>query len=533
MLECSVNNSDKIPFWYKESVLYVVYPDAFTGKSKFGFDNLTDHLPVLKKMGIGAVHVLPFLESPMLDAGFDVSDYTAVSVTLGGNQALDKFLQSAKQHNLRIFMDLVVNHISIEHEWYCKAMQGSEKHRNYFIHSTKKPVLLGIESDKTGKWAKYKLGRRVLRSRIIFLENGDELLHWTHGDDGNWYYHTFYPHQIDLNWTNPDVYKEFAEIIKYWASKGMNFRIDAAPFVGKSLTGIMKESSSESHIVVKKLHAIAKEIDPECTFLLEACQPIQKVKKYFGSDLEPESELAYNFPLMHAMWAAIMAQDNKYIWDALKKTQTIPAGAQWVTFLRNHDELSLEYASDKVRNVVYASLVDKSLAFRGEYGVAGRTASFLKNNLKRILMSHLLLASLNGSPAIVYGDEYGKVTNKRLIKIDTRDSNRGVLTEKAQESHKAKRILEGITSIFAARSSYSWIATAKPTRLRVSKGIFGVCYSNSTEVLYIYINLNSKFKKQSIKIANSKVVLTVNGSKISNNIVSLPAYSGIWLSEKL
>lgn len=515
--------------WYRQAILYVVYPDSFREGKRADLYTLSNHLEYIKSLGVNAVHILPFLDSPMLDAGFDVRDYTKVRESLGGKNALNKLVSTAEKLNLQLFMDLVVNHVSKQHEWYKKAVGGEEKYRNYFIHSTKEPKLLGLDNNNSGTWAKYQLGRRKLRSRVIFAENGSKLPHWIRGEDGNWYYHTFYAHQIDLNWTNPDVHQEFGDVIKHWASKGFNFRVDAVPYVGKSLTGIMKESGSQSHEVVRSLHEEAQKINKDCVFLLEACQPISKIKLYFGQEGSNESELAYNFALMQAMWAAITQEKSGYIWKAMKRTMNVPSHAQWVTFLRNHDELSLEYASPEVRKLIYQSLMDRSLPFRGEFGVAGRTASFLKGNVKRIKMVHLLLASLPGLPAVIYGDEYGKLTNKRYVKIDTRDSNRGKLTERELARRRANDIRSDMANIFQARAELGQIIARYPTRVYPQvRGVFMAEYTNEDKTLLVVINL-TRHKKKIARQKAQEEIITINGGKVVNGHIVLPAYAGVWI----
>lgn len=518
--------------WYKSANIYVVYPDAFKDGDPGNFLTLSKNLTYISSMGFNAIHVLPFLKSPMLDGGFDVSDYTKVRKKLGGNEGLDGFLKKAKRLKLRIFMDLVINHVSFKHDWFQKALKGDSYYRNFFIHSTKKPRLLKVAEDKKGKWATYRLGRRNLRSRIIFYSNDKVLPHWIEGGDGFWYYHTFYPHQIDLNWTNPEVYKAFFRIIEFWGKKGLNFRIDAAPFAGKKLTGILEEGSHESHEIVRKLHRFCKSVNEDSVFLVEACQPIAKTRKYFGSGKSKESELAYNFGIMRALWSSLLTSEPVHIWRAVTKTDHIPKHAQWVTFLRNHDELSLEYANPKQRSLIYKSLLKDGVGFRGEFGLAGRTASFLHNDAKRIILAHFLLASINGVPAVVYGDEIGKGTDKRSLRIDPRDVNRGHITKHTLEGLRARRISRQLAKIFTCRLKFGEVAFVDAKRIfKHHKSIFAASYRLNGKKLTVIANLSSK--KKVIGLPNGgkiKCVLGVNGGKIKNNSALLPTHAGVWLT---
>jgi len=514
--------------WYKRMNLYVVYADAFRNGKRGDFFSLAKNLEYIKGTGFDVIHVLPFLESPMQDAGFDVSDFFKVRRRLGGNEGFEAFLSEVKRLKMRVFMDLVVNHVSVEHEWFKKAVSGDEYYRNFFIHTPVKPELIKVEDDRWGKWARYKLNRREVRSRIIFLNQNGELPHWFRGEDGFWYYHTFYKHQIDLNWTNPDVVKAFEEIISFWGGKGMSFRIDAAPFAGKSLSNI-REGQMGSHKVVRELREMVKRVNKEGVLLIEACQPMYKMRKYFGNDQQPEAELAYNFELMRGLWATLVSRKGSYIWQALKRTSDIPGHAQWVSFLRNHDELSLEYAQPKVRRLVYDSLVGNGVEFRGEYGLAGRTASFLKKDPHKIVLAHFLLASVNGACAVVYGDEVGKVTNKRYIKIDARDGNRGWLSETELGSKKAKLVRDELAKIFTTRLKYPELAMIKPVRCnRGKRNWLGLQYEGEKRVIEVLVNLGRRKRVVSMD-RNKKLVLGVNGAERIEDKIVLPAYSGVWL----
>jgi len=169
--------------WYKRMNLYVVYADAFRNGKRGDFFSLAKNLEYIKETGFDAIHVLPFLESPMQDAGFDVSDFFRVRKRLGGNEGFEVFLREVGRLKMKVFMDLVVNHVSMEHEWFKKAVSGDEYYRNFFIHTPVQPKLIEVEDDRWGKWARYRLNRRELRSRIIFLNQNGELPHWFRGED--------------------------------------------------------------------------------------------------------------------------------------------------------------------------------------------------------------------------------------------------------------------------------------------------------------------------------------------------------------
>lgn len=221
--------------WYKSARLYVVYPDSFRVDTKQDLTTLKEQLPRIHQLGCIAIHILPFLKSPLFDAGFDIADYHLVRDDLGGNVAFDDLLGKAKHLGIRVFIDLVLNHTSNDHPWYLQAVQGSEFHRQLYTHSLLKPELINTYTDQDGKWATYRLSNKEVPIRIIFPEQAGPIPHWEEGMDGYWYYHTFYPHQLDVDWNNPSVFIEYAKVFTYWAQKGVNFRLDAIPFIAKDI----------------------------------------------------------------------------------------------------------------------------------------------------------------------------------------------------------------------------------------------------------------------------------------------------------
>lgn len=518
-------------FWYKNIVLYITYADSFIENGKADFNTLTNKIKYIKNLGCNAIHVLPFLKSPLVDAGFDVSDYINVRHDLGGNNAFEKFLKKCKKNKITVFADLVLNHVSQEHDWFKRAIDGNKYYQNFFIHAKSKPKLLSKYKNNSGVWAKYLLGDNVVKIKIIFPEQAGELPHWIY-KNGYFYYHTFYPHQIDVDWNNPDVFIEFSKIVNHWAKKGLSFRIDAVPFIGKNIYRDLLENTKNTYLIVEALNLIVKNVNPKGVFLVESTQPIKIIKKYLK-----DSELAYNFHLTNAMWATIVSKDKKYLEQTIKSTSNIPKNNQWITFLRNHDQLMPGFLGEKIKKMLIKNLSKNSLSFNKGTELSGRTASFLDDNPKKIIMAHFLLASLPGSPAIYYGDEISKLNDldymkkqtmmkRKLLKDETladdsRDVGRGQISE--NEIKKGKMIYAVIGKIFPLRSKYEF-SINKITMIKNDKEIFS---AKSGKVI-IYINLGNKTKTISMKKKYAKLH-AINNAKFVKDKLILPEYSGIWL----
>lgn len=431
--------------WYKNMNLYVVYAGLLKSGRKPAFESLIDHLPRIKELGSNAVHILPFLESPMLYKGFDVSDFLKARSDLGSIRDLQRFRKAADEQGLRVFMDLVFNHVSDQHEWFKKAQSGEKKYQDYFIHTSTKPKFLRTYHKDAAVWAEYEINGKKRAINVAFPEGAGEIPHWRQAEDGNWYYHTYYPHQLDLNWKNPEVMVECAQVLMYWASFGFNFRLDAIPFIGKSAYKETDKDHEKTFAIIAALKAIAREINPECVFLVETYESLDTVLEYFGTSNREQAEMSYNFHLCTYLWVSLVTQDANLLWDKWKEMQDIPHYGEWLNFLRNHDELSLAYLPDELKDKVSSELLERGASFREGFGIAGRTYSLLGNNERRFLLAYFLLYSLQGGTVLVYGDEIGKknVPLSELTdaeKTDSRNINRGVVWKSDFSTAKAKRI---------------------------------------------------------------------------------------------
>jgi len=490
----------------KDIRMYVTYPDAFCDNGRCTLRELTEQLVRIKKFHFNTLHILPFLQSPMIDMGFDVSDYYTVREELGGNEALDGLLDEAKKLGIDVFMDLVLNHTSRNHEWFQKAVAGEEKFQNYYLHWPTKPELVRRYSDEGKVIADYLLDGVAYSARVIFPEQAGELPHFIEGADGNWYYHTFYPHQPDLDWRNPEVFAEMAAVVLHWAKKGLHFRFDAIPFVGKDLPTQTTESSDTTHMILTLLKLIVTQNYPACRFLVEASQPIHLVKNYFGSPEKPEADLAYNFRLTQGLWGSLLGENADWIWEALEETMIKPP-ACWVTFLRNHDELTLSHSNSALKQEVVSHLNEEALKFTRGNAVYGRTFDLLNKDKNRLIMAYCLLFAVPGFPAVIYGDEFAKendtafmlqqLTQKQnktadtQIKADWREINRGTVAIDTTNANSA--VMDTFEKVLAVRENYSLIGTSMPERINlINKSVFGCYYSTPKGKLAIWINLSRK-----------------------------------------
>ena len=452
--------------WYKNEIIYMFYVDQFgviSDEKKNTFKDTALMLDYLEDLGVTTLYMLPFADSPMKDAGFDVKDPQNIRRDLGGMVEFSEFIKAAKKRGFKIKSDLVLNHFSDDHEWFKKLQEGDESYLDYFIYRTTMPEYKRYQDEKLGTIIEYDEGNGVVsKRRLIFPENCKTNYREVTVNNKKYYlYHTFYPFQLDINWQNPKVLYYVLETISYWANLGIDiFRMDAIPYLSKDI-GTNAENQPKTHAIIRLLSAYIQMTAPSSVIQVEACQSPKDILHYFGKDREveikidedtktlkrtSEAQIAYHFPYMPAIWASLITGDKKYFIDAYKNTPSIPKTATWGMFLRVHDELTLEMVSPEVRELVFENLVNKGASFRKGFGVAGRMANFLDKNPNRIEQAFSILLSLPGIPIIYYGDEVGAANNFEHAKksallrakdklnllsvFDSRDINRGNVAQK-------------------------------------------------------------------------------------------------------
>lgn len=201
--------------WWKEAVAYQIYPKSFYDSNGDGIGDLRgiiEKLDYLVDLGINIIWISPFFKSPMVDNGYDISDYYAVDPIFGSNADLEELIEAASQRGIKLLFDLVVNHCSDQHEWFQKAIADpNSKERDYFVIR---------KADQLTNW------------RSIF---GGSV--WTKlpGSEDEYYMHVFAKEQPDLNWENPELRQEIYKMINYWLDKGIGgFRVDAIVYLKKN-----------------------------------------------------------------------------------------------------------------------------------------------------------------------------------------------------------------------------------------------------------------------------------------------------------
>jgi len=491
--------------WYKKAVIYSLYVDLYAGD----FKNLSLKINYLKDLGVNTIWLLPVLNSPLMDQGFDISDYYKIREDLGTNEDFKNFLDIAHQNGIKVIFDIAINHTSSEHPWFKSAKSSKDSpYRDYYIWSE--------------NTEKYKDARLLFKGMV----NSN----WEYNEETkDYYFHRFYPFQPDLNYKNPQVLIEMIRILVFWKKMGVDgFRMDAAPFLWKE-EGTNCENLPQTHKILKIFRLALDYIQEGSILVAEANLRPNDVVEYFGDG--DECHAGYHFPLMPKFFLTVAEKDYSHILEALKPENTpeIPDSCRWFTFLRCHDELTLEFVSEEERikmNNYY--LKDPLWTFREGEGIAGRLYELMDKDVRKVLLSFSMLFTTEGSPIIYYGDElalendydfYNKMVEKTGFK-DSRFLNRGpinweyVENKLKDENSKEYTVYNEIKKMLNVRNEYIEFFEAKGVIIPVKdKSLYVVKKRVKDKMLWAFHNLTNEDKKVELKkegysiLDNNKVEL--------------------------
>ncbi|GGT10719.1 MULTISPECIES: glycoside hydrolase family 13 protein [Streptomyces] len=376
-----------LPGWWREAVIYQVYPRSFADSNGDGMGDLEgirSRLPYLKELGVDAVWLSPFYASPQADAGYDVADYRAIDPMFGTLHDADAVIRDAHELGLRIIVDLVPNHCSDQHDWFKQAVRegaGSRLRERFHF--------------RPGKGEDGELPPNDWES--IF--GGPA---WTRVPDGEWYLHLFAPEQPDFNWEHPAVQDEFRSILRFWLDLGADgFRVDVAhglvkapglPDIGSGdqlkLLGndIMPFFDQDGvHEIYRSWRRILDEYEGDRVLVAEAWTPtVERTALYVRPD---EMHQAFNFQYLTADWNA--GELRKVIDGSLAAMRPVGAPTTWV--LSNHDVTrhATRFANPPGLGTQLREQGDRELG------------------LRRARAATLLMLALPGSAYVYQGEELG------------------------------------------------------------------------------------------------------------------------------
>ncbi|MEM6522348.1 MAG: maltose alpha-D-glucosyltransferase [Bacteroidota bacterium] len=382
------NNS----LWFKDAVIYEIHLRAFFDSNEDGigdFPGLLKKLDYLDDLGVNTLWLLPFFPSPLKDDGYDVTNYVDIHPDYGTLVDFKKFLKRAHELDMRVIIELALNHTSDQHPWFqqSRKSRNGSKWRNFYVWN-----------DEPNKFEE---------ARVIFSDY--EKSNWSWDPVAKAYYwHRFYHHMPDLNYDSPDVQLEITKVVDFWLKMGVDgLRLASVPYLFER-EGTNCENLPETHEFLKKLRKHVDKKHPESILLAEANLWPEEAASYFGEG--NECHMAVHYPLMPRLFMAMHTEDNHPIVDIIDQTPAAPENGQWALFLRNHDSVGLEMVTEEEKDYLYKAYATDPNT-KHNIGIHRRLAPMLDNDRRKIELMYTLLFSLPGSPIIYYGDEIGMGDN--------------------------------------------------------------------------------------------------------------------------
>lgn len=315
--------------WWRSAVVYQIYPRSFRDTSGNGIGDLRgviDGLGHIARLGVDAIWLSPVFRSPMVDHGYDVSDYCDIDPLFGSLSDFDELVEKAHDRDLRVILDWVPNHTSDQHPWFLESRSSRDNpRRDWYFWRDSDP------DTPPNNW-------------VRAFPFGDPA--WSYDDTtGAWFLHLFSPEQPDLNWSNPDVRAALHDTLRFWLARGVDgFRMDVIHNIGKDpalpdlpddiavipATALIDEPAT--HDYLREMRALLDEYPSRPVMLGEVyLLDTAQVAPYYGDG--DELHLSFNFSPMFSFWDADMWRQNIATTEEL-----ISAAGNWPTWvLSNHD----------------------------------------------------------------------------------------------------------------------------------------------------------------------------------------------------
>ncbi|MER7779105.1 glycoside hydrolase family 13 protein [Streptomyces sp. NPDC096191] len=392
--------SSKDPNWWRQAVIYQVYPRSFADADGDGLGDLrgiTQRLTHLAALGVDALWLSPFYPSELADGGYDVDDYRDVDPRLGTLDDFDAMAAEAHRLGLKVIVDLVPNHTSHRHAWFLEALEagpGSAARDRYIF--------------RDGRGTQGELPPTDWQS--VFGGSA-----WKRVPDGQWYLHLFTPEQPDLNWENEQIRADFRTTLKFWSDRGVDgFRVDVAHALVKDLAEPLRDLGSpelsgeaalaefapgthplydrdDVHEIYRDWRKIFDTYTPPRMAVAEAWVPGARRALYARPD---ELGQAFNFEYLQGGWDA--AELRAIITGSLDDAHAAGASATWV--LSNHDVVR-----HATRLVLPPGTDTDAWLLSGGHAPAVDAAA----GLRRARAATLLMLALPGSAYVYQGEELG------------------------------------------------------------------------------------------------------------------------------
>ncbi len=564
---------DLEPDWFQRSdrAGYVFYIDRFAGS----LPKVLDRLDYLEDLGISYVHLMPCLKPRPgdSDGGYSVMDYRAINPAHGTMEDLEAVATALRARGMNLCVDLVLNHTAKEHAWAQAARAGDPDFLDYY---------LTYPDDRTPK--------RFEKTLVeVFPDNapGNFTFYPDMGPSGRWVWTTFNEHQWDLNWANPQVFLEIAEVMLFLANKGVDvLRLDAVAFMWKRM-GTRCQSEPEVHMLLQALRAVCRIACPAVIHLEEAIVAPAEMLPYLGRGRHDgkEGNLAYHNSLMVQFWSALATRDTRLMTHVL--ASHFPdrlTNATYATYIRCHDDIGWAvtdedaaalglnghahraYLSDfyeggfpgsfargepfQVNEATGDKRISGSFASLAglEKALAAGDVDGIEMAVQRILMGHALIAGFGGIPLIYMGDELGLLNDHGYHGVpehahDSRWLHRprmdwAAAAERHEEDTPSARIFRGVKHILARRRATPALHGGTPTQVLATgqPGLFAVARRAPSGTVLCLFNFSESWtglpedwaRSQGVRLMHD--TLSDAAVRTWHGNIALPPYARVWLT---
>ncbi len=389
--------TDTSDLWWKNAVIYCLDVETFMdwdGDGVGDLQGLAQRIDHLAQLGVTCLWLMPFYPTANLDDGYDITEHYGIDERLGTFGDFVEIVRTAHDRGMRVIVDLVVNHTSDQHPWFVSARSSKDSpYRDFYVWRADEPP--------------------DTSSEVVFPGKQESI--WEYDKrTKEWYLHRFYPHQPDLNTANPRVRDELAKVVGFWLELGIDgFRVDAVPFFIETL-GMAEddvEAMGDPHAFLRQVRAFLTRRHGSAVMLGEVNLPYEDAVQFLGDGQGDELHMIFDFVAMQKMYLALARQDAGPLVEALEARPPIPPDCQWATFVRNHDELTLDKLSDDERQEVFDAFgPEEDMQIFGR-GLRRRLPPMLGGDPRRVRLVYSLLFSLPGTPALFYGEEIGMGEN--------------------------------------------------------------------------------------------------------------------------
>lgn len=448
------------PDWFQQPNMlgYACYADRYAGS----LGDVGERLDHLADLGVTYLHLMPLLDPRPgdSDGGYAVRDYRTVRPDLGTTEDLAELARTLRSRGISLVLDLVLNHVAREHDWAIRARAGDSTYRDYFHTFTDRVLPDAYEATLPEVFPDFAPGNFTF----------DEEL-------GAWVWTTFNSWQWDLNWANPDVLVEFAEIIAFLANLGVEvLRLDAIAFLWKRL-GTDSQNQPEVHAITQALRATTRIMAPAVLFKAEAIVGPRQLLPYLGTGRHAGlvSDLAYHNSLMVQVWSMLATRSTTLARHALSEMPVTPGNTAWITYVRCHDDIGWaiddgDAAAVGLNGPAHRRFLSdwylgdfpdswsEGLVFQenpetGDRRVSGTSASLtglgarrldVDGALARIFLAHAIVSTWGGVPVIWSGDELGLPNDPRWADDPAhRGDNRWAHRPRVTDEDRSQRLIPG------------------------------------------------------------------------------------------